>query len=179
MKKNENVFITALQAIVRFFLKVFYRKRTFRRKAMQEINFLAPKSDYLVEYKKRRKSAWPLSVKSSKPAEQLAPCMQKLLSTSFFLLKSIHWQCCSNKDIIMAALGTISISRLSLTFCSPLCQIPGLQSVRAIRQLPWGCRFFIIWPLRTVSIYLSKWLHTEYLLVFQATKEIVVIVFVY
>ncbi|MBP7177244.1 MAG: hypothetical protein KBA53_13645 [Thermoclostridium sp.] len=57
MKKNENVFITALQAIVRFFLKVFYRKRTFRRKAMQEINFLAPKSDYLVEYKKRRKSA--------------------------------------------------------------------------------------------------------------------------
>ncbi|NLO38598.1 MAG: hypothetical protein GX115_03865 [Ruminiclostridium sp.] len=57
MKKDKNVFITALQAMVRFCLKLFYRKKTFRRKAMQEINFLAPKSDYLNGYKKRRKSA--------------------------------------------------------------------------------------------------------------------------
>lgn len=57
MKKDGNVIVSALKAMVRFCLKIFYRNKTFRRKAMQEINFLAPKSDYLNEYKKHRKSA--------------------------------------------------------------------------------------------------------------------------
>lgn len=57
MKKNENIFQSALKTMVRFFLKVFYGKKYAQKKAMHEINFLAPKSDYLNERKKQRKSA--------------------------------------------------------------------------------------------------------------------------
>jgi len=57
MKKNENFFAVALKSVVRFFLKVFYRNKTFRQKNMREINFLAPKSETLYAYKKQRKSA--------------------------------------------------------------------------------------------------------------------------
>lgn len=57
MKKSENIFTSALKAVVRLFLRVFYGKKYAQRKAMHEINFLAPKSDLLNERKKHRKSA--------------------------------------------------------------------------------------------------------------------------
>lgn len=57
MKKNENVFMAALKSIVRFFLKIIYWNKSFRQKTMQEINFLAPKSEMRNVYRKHRKSA--------------------------------------------------------------------------------------------------------------------------
>lgn len=55
--KSENIFKSALKAVVRFFLKVFFGKKYAQKKAMHEINFLAPKSDLLNERRKQRKSA--------------------------------------------------------------------------------------------------------------------------
>lgn len=57
MKKNDNVFVTALKAVVRLLLRVFYGKKHFRKKEMHEINFLAPKSDYAIGQSKRKISA--------------------------------------------------------------------------------------------------------------------------
>lgn len=57
MKKSENIFLFALKAMVRFYLRIFYRNKRIKRKAMHEINFLDPKSDYLNEQKRHRKSA--------------------------------------------------------------------------------------------------------------------------
>lgn len=54
MTKAENIFISALKVLVRTILRVFYGDKFKEKKAMHEINFLAPKSDSFFENKKKK-----------------------------------------------------------------------------------------------------------------------------